>query len=371
MKINNKGYMLVEIIIAFSIAMGIAYYLLNLTYKFKNTNEDIYQSTIYLKDKIAITKNIMNNLEEEVITDYTKCDGNCIILTTETGQKKLLINENIITYGKIKTDGTYDKSDISYYEKELEKFLTVGEIQISEANKDYFSLTIPISSIYSDEDYEIKLFGQKSFTLYTVTYNANKFIATNKTENGVTISYIPDMSILTLNGTWTSTSIGFGKFSDSIEVNSTYNITLTPISGSYTTTASPYFVLDIQKNGTNYSDRLNLPSVRNVLFPATSSVNMSTITVGSNISDANGLYFWMWQSTANGTTFNNYQVKVNITKKEIKSIAYNSNYILPSPPTRLGYTFAGWYTEETGGSKVDANTKMTTTTDHTLYAHWN
>ena len=98
---------------------------------------------------------------------------------------------------------------------------------------------------------------------------------------------------------------------------------------------------------------------------------MSTITVGSNISDANGLYFWMWQSTANGTTFNNYQVKVNITKKEIKSIAYNSNYILPSPPTRLGYTFAGWYTEETGGSKVDANTKMTTTTDHTLYAHWN
>ena len=54
MKLNKKGYMLVEIVIAFGIAMAIAYYLMNLTYKFKNTNEDINllnnDSTIQLND---------------------------------------------------------------------------------------------------------------------------------------------------------------------------------------------------------------------------------------------------------------------------------------------------------------------------------
>ena len=60
MKLNRKGYMLVEIIIASVLAFGIAYYLLNLTYKFKNTNADVYESYYYMKDKILITKNIMN-----------------------------------------------------------------------------------------------------------------------------------------------------------------------------------------------------------------------------------------------------------------------------------------------------------------------
>ena len=68
MRLNNKGYMLVEIIISFTIAMGIAFYLMNLTFKFKNVNEDIYQSILYLKEKELITKNIMYDLEKGNIT---------------------------------------------------------------------------------------------------------------------------------------------------------------------------------------------------------------------------------------------------------------------------------------------------------------
>ena len=39
-------------------------------------------------------------------------------------------------------------------------------------------------------------------------------------------------------------------------------------------------------------------------------------------------------------------------------------------PTRKGYNFAGWYTEAEDGTVVTADTTVTATTDHTLYAHW-
>ena len=68
MRQNNKGYMLVELVLASVLAITIALYLLNLTYQFKNKNDDIYQSLTYSSDKIAITKNIMT-IKEEVIYD--------------------------------------------------------------------------------------------------------------------------------------------------------------------------------------------------------------------------------------------------------------------------------------------------------------
>lgn len=42
---------------------------------------------------------------------------------------------------------------------------------------------------------------------------------------------------------------------------------------------------------------------------------------------------------------------------------------LPTP-TRNGYTFEGWYTARSGGSRVTADTVVNLTADQTLYAHW-
>ena len=53
-----------------------------------------------------------------------------------------------------------------------------------------------------------------------------------------------------------------------------------------------------------------------------------------------------------------------------RSIAYGLPYDLPTTVTKSGYTFLGWYTSETGGSKVESFDKMRTADDHTLYAHW-
>ena len=42
---------------------------------------------------------------------------------------------------------------------------------------------------------------------------------------------------------------------------------------------------------------------------------------------------------------------------------------LPTP-SRDGYTFDGWYTQASGGSKITASTKVHLTSSQTLYAHW-
>ena len=56
--------------------------------------------------------------------------------------------------------------------------------------------------------------------------------------------------------------------------------------------------------------------------------------------------------------------------KENKAVDYGSIYGELPTPVRNGYTFAGWYTEKSGGEKVDPTTPVTVTENQTLYAMW-
>lgn len=53
-----------------------------------------------------------------------------------------------------------------------------------------------------------------------------------------------------------------------------------------------------------------------------------------------------------------------------EKVTFDSPYGVLPEPARTGYTFDGWYTEKDGGENVVANTRVTTPSDHTLYAHW-
>lgn len=52
------------------------------------------------------------------------------------------------------------------------------------------------------------------------------------------------------------------------------------------------------------------------------------------------------------------------------AVTYGSTYGSLPTPTRIGYGFIGWFTEQSGGVQVSADTLVTTASDHTLYAHW-
>lgn len=53
-----------------------------------------------------------------------------------------------------------------------------------------------------------------------------------------------------------------------------------------------------------------------------------------------------------------------------KSLTFGDSYGELPTPTRTHYTFDGWYTAASGGTKVSADTTPTSATNVTIYAHW-
>ena len=53
-----------------------------------------------------------------------------------------------------------------------------------------------------------------------------------------------------------------------------------------------------------------------------------------------------------------------------KQVKVDDPYGTLCTPTRTGYTFSGWYTSSSGGSRITSSTIVTNTNNHTLYAHW-
>ena len=52
------------------------------------------------------------------------------------------------------------------------------------------------------------------------------------------------------------------------------------------------------------------------------------------------------------------------------TVAYAKTYGTLPTPTKPGLSFAGWYTEPEGGTKIGSGTYMKKAYEHTLYAHW-
>ena len=188
MKLNKKGYMLVEIIVSFVIAFSIAIYLLNLTIKFKDTNEEIYYSARYLKDKNLITMNIMEDLDRGIIKEIEHIPGSYEIkfkiyidgLETNEETRKLLMHNDesgfSIEYGSLDESGNFNKTDESYYKKTLEKSLMIDITNIkinTNSTENIFNIKIPINSMYTKEKYDIIILGKS----YGEVYHEKKYIS--------------------------------------------------------------------------------------------------------------------------------------------------------------------------------------------------
>ena len=60
MKLNKKGYMLVEIILASALAFGLAFFIIDLVIRLKNKNDDLLVENLITTDKTIITNKLMS-----------------------------------------------------------------------------------------------------------------------------------------------------------------------------------------------------------------------------------------------------------------------------------------------------------------------
>ena len=94
-KMNNKGYMIVEIIVASVLAMTIAYFLFDLVIKLKEKYDYVQTDTILTADKTVITNEILGDLYNKKIKEA------CV----DSGAMKYIIEEST---GEIPLKLSYD-----------------------------------------------------------------------------------------------------------------------------------------------------------------------------------------------------------------------------------------------------------------------
>ena len=122
MKLNNKGYMLVEIIVASVIALVMAYFLIDITIRLVNKNNDYYVESVLLTDKNLVTKEIMEDINDNsnndiLLTSINVTNSGDNIVTAELSfnnetSKDLIIDKssNIIKYGNYEKKMSSDLS---------------------------------------------------------------------------------------------------------------------------------------------------------------------------------------------------------------------------------------------------------------------
>ena len=101
----------------------------------------------------------------------------------------------------------------------------------------------------------------------------------------------------------------------------------------------------------------------------TSGSGGTRITENTTVSLAgNQTLYAHWTAKTYTVTFN--ANGGTISGNSTRTVKYGTKYGTLSTATRSGYTFDGWYTSATGGTKIMENTLVSITGNQTLYAHW-
>lgn len=79
----------------------------------------------------------------------------------------------------------------------------------------------------------------------------------------------------------------------------------------------------------------------------------------------------IWTITPKSIAYTvNFDPNGGEVSKASMAVTYGKAYGTLPTPTRMGYTFDGWYTALTGGTKIVSSTMVGSSAGSTLYAHW-
>ena len=162
-KLNKKGYLAVEVILASVVAVSIAVFLIDLTVKMVNKTNDNYTNTLFLTDKALITNNlrkeIKKDIEKEKIGSIQRAYSNgkytCNLKFTGGNTSNITIGGNEITY-----QSDREKK----YSKTINKDIKYSSIYIDKCGveNNYLIIKINFEDIFTttnNRDIEIVLYN--------------------------------------------------------------------------------------------------------------------------------------------------------------------------------------------------------------------
>lgn len=131
MNLNKRGYMLVEIILATAIAFGMAYFLLNMTIKLKNKNDDLMVETLISTDQAIIMNGIVSKLK----------GASCATVNgaIKVDNRKISVNEEMV--------------DV------VNEYTEIGEVNCLKVEDKVIMLIIPLTvKQMPDKNFDIELY---------------------------------------------------------------------------------------------------------------------------------------------------------------------------------------------------------------------
>ena len=230
-------------------------------------------------------------------------------------------------------------------------------------------------------DASVTLYPYWTANTYTVTYNKNGGTIANES-NYTSYTYGAGLTLPTP----IKTGYTFGGWYTSSSLSGTE---VTRISATDTGNKTYY----AKWAATTYTITYNLNSgTNNSSNPANYTIETATITLKDPTRTGYTFEGWYDNSSFSGTKVTSitkgstgnktFYAKWTAKKYTVSfdsaggssvpsiEVTYDSTYGTLTTPTRMGYKFDGWYTTETGSTKVVSATKVSIANDHTLYAHW-
>ncbi len=131
--IDNKGFSVIELVVAFSLVAIILFLLLEITIILKSSYYEVgIRSEIHIKEAIIIEK-IYDDFNQNIIVSATSCGESCVDFSfTDSTTKRLSINTetNEFTYGSYLT--TFEENvDFNSFEVTLNEFPSLLENKIN------------------------------------------------------------------------------------------------------------------------------------------------------------------------------------------------------------------------------------------------
>lgn len=146
-------------------------------------------------------------------------------------------------------------------------------------------------------------------------------------------------------------------------ISNTYTVTFNPNGGSVSPSSKTVYYKKTygslptpSKAGYNFDGWYTSVSGGTLVTSSTSMTRLGNHTL-----------YARWSAKSYTVTFNANGGSVYTASK---SVQYGSSYGTLPTPSRSGYTFLGWYTARSSGSKISSYTTFYNTSDIMLYAHW-